>query len=588
MVMVFGAVTVFAACGKDPYKKMKLSVSETMVNVTYDEAGDNAFSLSATVSGVGKKVSKDVEWVIEDKSVVLPVGENYIKKDGNTTTATFYATKTGGPTYITVRTIEGGLSEKIKVNVDILVKEIAFNLSTLPIERNVKTDITTKFDGGTTEIYNRITFTPGYTTQKDVLLEVVGENGEDISSEVEIDGNFITVKSETLTEFKLKATSKYNSDLTSTVDVVVLNTISADKIGVYERNSSASDKSIMPVVVENGINYYTLDLANMGEPEARKVVFADFKSEGVNFNESYSFSYTVKNQSQLPFKISRGNENQYVLDNGFGTNVGYVNFHLNYKGYEKYFAPKTFPVRVNVSTFPDKVYFTEYGGTEEINTFRVFKNYNTEAGYFGAKIVLNIKNGDTIVGSQTAKLSVINTNTGEEIVNGVNLFTMSANNVRTEITPDTHVKHGTTIYVTYNYNELSGLLNNPNTNIVLKATSVVKNSVFSQNVKINFVKGDVYPSISGFDSPSIELPKGESIELDNTKLDSSYLNNIGEYTLTLARGLNDIVSIEYDGTKDAWVISSDAQKYFAYDTTTLTKNAMLSRKSATYYKNIAK
>ena len=126
LVMVFGAVTVFGACNKDPYKKMKLEVDKTSVNVTYDEKGDNAFSLSATVSGVGKKVSTDVEWVIEDKSVVLPISDNYVKKDGNTSTASFYATTTGGPAYITVRTIEGGLSERIKVKFKIPPKRICY------------------------------------------------------------------------------------------------------------------------------------------------------------------------------------------------------------------------------------------------------------------------------------------------------------------------------------------------------------------------------------------------------------------------------------------------------------------------------
>ena len=572
LVMVFGAVTVFGACNKDPYKKMKLEVDKTSVNVTYDEKGDNAFSLSATVSGVGKKVSTDVEWVIEDKSVVLPISDNYVKKDGNTSTASFYATTTGGPTYITVRTIEGGLSERIKVNVDIPIKNLAFNLATLPIERNVKTDITTKFDGGTTELYNRITFTPEYTTQKDVKLEVVGMNGEDISEDVEIDGNFITVKSESLTEFKLKATSRYNTALTTTANVVVLNTITADGVVMKQRNSSSDEVSVMDVVVENGVKYFSLDLANMGEPEARKVLFADFSGVGTDFNGQYSLGYSVKSESSLPFRISSGTEtNQYVLDTGFGTNTGYINFHLNYKGYEQYFAPKFFPVKVNVSTFPDKLYFTNYGDTKEITSLRIFKNYNNEAGYFGEKIVLNIKNGDIVVGSQTAKLSVINTNTGEEVVNGVKLFTMSSNNVRTEITPDTHVKHGTTIYVAYDYNQLSPLLGNANTNIVLRATSVVKNTIVSDNLVFKFVKGDVYPSLKGYASPVIELPRGESVTLDNTVLDDSLLENgLSEYKMSLSRGLNDIVSVEYDENQDVWNIISDIAKPLNHDSTVLT------------------
>lgn len=572
LVMVFGAVTVFGACNKDPYKKMKLEVDKTSVNVTYDEKGDNTFSLSATVSGVGKKVSTDVEWVIEDKSVVLPISDNYVKKDGNTSTASFYATTKGGPTYITVRTIEGGLSERIKVNVDIPIKNLAFNLATLPIERNVKTDITTKFDGCTTELYNRITFTPEYTTQKDVKLEVVGMNGEDISEDVEIDGNFITVKSESLTEFKLKATSRYNTALTTTANVVVLNTITADGVVMKQRNSSSDEVSIMDVVVENGVKYFSLDLANMGEPEARKVLFADFSGVGADFNGQYTLGYSVKSESSLPFRISSGTEtNQYVLDTGFGTNTGYINFHLNYKGYEQYFAPKAFPVKVNVSTFPDKLYFTNYGDTKEITSLRIFKNYNNEAGYFGEKIVLNIKNGDVVVGSQTAKLSVINTNTGEEVVNGVKLFTMSSNNVRTEITPDTHVKHGTTIYVAYDYNQLSPLLGNANTNIVLRATSVVKNTIVSDNLVFKFVKGDVYPSLKGYASPVIELPRGESVTLDNTVLDDSLLENgLSEYKMSLSRGLNDIVSVEYDENQDVWNIISDIAKPLNHDSTVLT------------------
>lgn len=570
LVMVFGAVTVFGACNKDPYKKMKLEVSETAVNVTYDEEGDNTFSLSATVSGVGKNVSTDVEWVIEDKSVVLPSGENYIVKDGSKTTATFYATTTGGPTYITVRTIEGGLSEKIKVNVDIPIKNLEFDLSTLPIERNVKTDITTKFEGGTTEVYNRIKYTPEYTTERNVKLEVVGMNGEDISNEVSIDGNFITVTSETLTSFKLKATSIYDTNLNTTVDVEVLDTITADNVLMKERNSSGDESVAMATIVENGIKHYALDLANMGEDESRKVLFADYSGDGSSFNEKYTLTYSVKSENQLPFRISKGEENQYILDTGFGTNTGYVNFLLNYKGYEKYFTPKTLPVKVNVSTFPSDIYFSEPGKTEKITNLRVFKNYNSDKGYFGAKFVLNIKNGDIVVGSQTARISIVDTNTGNEIVNGISLFTMSSNNVRTEISHETHVKHGTTLYMTYDYNQLKELLNNPNTNIVVRATAVVKNTIVSDNLGIKFVKEDVYPSLQGFESPVVELAKGEEVIFDSTVLSNNGLNNLGEYTMVLTRGLNDIVSVIYDNNADTWTIASDPAKPLLYESTTLT------------------
>ena len=558
LVMVFGAVTVFTACSKNPYKKMKLTVDQTEINIVYDEESDNTFSLTAKVSGVGKKVSKDVEFVIEDKSVVLPIGDNYAERKGKTTTATFYATKTGGPTYITVRTIEGNKSQRVKVNVVIPIKNMAFNLSTLPIERNVKTDITTKFDGGTTEVYNRITYTPSYTTQKDVLIEVVGNDGSDLTGKVQLDGNNITVIDNDLESFKLKATSVYNENLVSTVDVDVLDTITSESIVLKQYNSSEIESTaVMPTIKENGVSYYYLDLANMDEAEARKVVYADYKDNKAGFNDAYTLTYSVKDETKLPFNITSSQTNRYTLDTGFGTNTGYVNFLLNYKGYEQLFAPKLFPVKVNVSTFPNKIYFTEPGSVEEIDALRVFKNYNTDNGYFGAKTVVNIKNGDIIIGNQAVRLTVIDKNTQEEIVNGVQLFTMSANNVRSEITPETHVKHGTTVYITYNYNELSGLLNNPNANIVLYASSVVKNTIIAE-LKLNFVKGDVYPSLSGFDTPSIEIAKGESVELNNTNLDTSYIN-LNEYKMTLAKGINDIVSIAYDDTKNAWVVASDAE-----------------------------
>lgn len=174
------SVLGFSACG-DPYKKMSFSLSSdkdlTETVELYlsnkNDAGEfetkQSIKVKATVSGVGKGISTDVETDKFNDKVDIEVGEN---KNG-TTTITFTA-KSEGETIVSISPKEnpdGKFTRKIKFKVGVGLTNFEFKkdaFSAISVGDTI--DLTQNSR-------NFITFYPEETSQTDVDYEIVYPEG---------------------------------------------------------------------------------------------------------------------------------------------------------------------------------------------------------------------------------------------------------------------------------------------------------------------------------------------------------------------------------------------------------------------------
>ena len=196
--------------------------------------GENFFDITAVVDGVdSKKVDTSVSFTGYNPKIISPA-TSAPSVNGGTTTQKFAILDTGRTT-IKVSTIEGSnegvLTQTIDVNITRGVDGFEFTYATLPLIRGVATDVTTNvYDGS-----GYITYTPNYTTERDVTLSALDLNDELITEGVVIEGNTVTVTDAEITKFKLQATSVNNGELTPIVtEVEVLEPISADDFSVKQ------------------------------------------------------------------------------------------------------------------------------------------------------------------------------------------------------------------------------------------------------------------------------------------------------------------------------------------------------------------
>lgn len=541
LVMVFGAVTVFSACSKNPYKNMKLSVDKKDVEITYTDDETNAdeitFTISATVSGVGKNVSKEVYFVVGNDSIIAPATNDYIKYNDGKTTATFIATPNGGSTYIDVLTLEGNLRERVNVSVIIPVTGMVFSATTLPIERGVKTDITAKFDGVSTGIQDRIIYTPQNTTQKDVEMSAVYVDGSSIPEDIiTIDGNYITIDSD-ITNFKLVVRNKENSDLTAEVECQVVDPVTVDDITLYEGNSI--EDGVLTADYESGKRVFSVNLANItsNQNDSKTKTIKVALEEG-DFDDNYTMT-VVPSSADRNFKVYDNGDNTITIDQGVGNKTEYVDLMINYKEHSDLFAPKYIRLKVNVCTFPSELKFVDDKG-ENLTSVDVYKNYRLPVE--GSTTTLRVLSGEEVLAGQSAYLTVM---AGDEEVSGVSLW-YKLSGVNREITSTTAVKHGTKIYIKYSPTSLT----NTASDIKLVATSTVDDTKTAE-LKLNIIKNEVAPSFVNLETNQINIEVDKTFDLTTQTGEDVYVS-LGDTDVKLSScsikfDRTDIVSCELNG-----------------------------------------
>lgn len=175
-VLLLAIFTLFgvAACGGDPYEKVKLTVSSNELNITMVEGENNELvsepqRLIVDVDAP-KSISKDIELPkyggrLGDEFVSVEVKEN---NEAGHYVLEFKGVKTGY-TELPIKTAEGNRTEIIKIRIDVEVKEMAFkNDVELVCEEGGKLDI-----NGNSRRY--INFTPSATSQTEVKYYISEE-----------------------------------------------------------------------------------------------------------------------------------------------------------------------------------------------------------------------------------------------------------------------------------------------------------------------------------------------------------------------------------------------------------------------------
>ncbi len=604
---IFAVILVFlsglvglSACGGDPYNGASVSISDASKSITLsEEEENNYFVVTASVSGVKKDANiifssndgKKVEWISTQKQ-----GDNtYIGK---------FLAKAGGKTTITA-TCEQNASARANCEVEIIVpvKSILFygneqgGAGVLPVERGVKTNISGQFDSNSASL---LTFEPADTTQRDVQLSAFSDadctkalDNED----VKIEGNYLTVLKTDLVEFYLKAKSVNASgdndiNLTNSIKVDVLEPINVDNIVATSINTddpTITNTKTLSSYVEGGVKHFVMDLANNIIGNATSG-YENYKTLEFLLNSTSSFisdHYTIERVEDgvKNFIITNDANSKYKFhfERGEGNNYGLVTFNIYHKGYETLFPCKTIKVKVQVSTFAEKIVINRSAtdATSTIKDFDVYKQYSgmydvysQYSGKYDGKIVdykgakLNIKavsQGDVLYG-QDIKVYILNNSNNEVVTNGAISI---KNNAGVELSPvmdgnnlvyNRFATSGEDIYITYNYDMLTatGAIHGINDTYVLVAQSAHYEKALSYDAIENFTSYNVLNLIgdSTVSAPQrVKINFGSQVALDKTSFSS--VADISK--LILVSSNPSLVNVTYDKENSSWVLKHSSE-----------------------------
>ena len=574
-----GSVIGFNACGGDPYKDLKVTLSETSLSLTYDTENDenNIFELTATVSGGDSDISRGVIFSSSNENIVSLIEGSQVT-DGNKTTAKFILVN-GENAIITARSAEkASVHAKCEVAVEVGVSKIEFYGNTLatpvalPIELGVKTDIIGKFG---TNVAGRIKFTPDETNQRNVILKAYTLEGVLLEQDaVKIEGNHITVLSEALNEFKLYAESVANSALHDEIVVKVLRPITNDIVSALSigADDPAGASTEMKSSIVGGIKTFDLNLANnvvIGSFEDRKnVVFSIEDMDVTEIENLYSFTLQTAKPSSFNVRGADGTSNVFLFEQGDGNASEEVSVFINYKGYEKYFQNKEVKIRVNVSAFADNILITKLNETEAKESYNVYKNYSNNANayamygvdYKGLALNVKAQSDNKTLHGQKVRLVVRDLTANEYVTDG---SFMILNESGLDVSPTTVdvngepvfnnlIYSGENVYVRYDYNKLSarGLEHNyvliAVSDLYAKATSY-GDDITAQN-RLNIINQDIYASITSEIAVNLN---GEYL------LTREGLSQVGDIDEIVMRSEDpSLVSVKYDEAQQGWVLTN--------------------------------
>ena len=580
VMILFGGLMLFTACG-DPYKDMSIAISETTKTVTYnsEDNSKNIFELSAVVSG-GKDISAQAVFSSSD-SHVISVVNNSATFDGQTTTCKFLIVGAGTAT-ITASSVEkADVTASCVVNVEVGISSLQFygnttqTPSVLPVEYNVKTDISGKFG---TNVSSMIKYYPQNTSQRDVSLYAFDINNNPLSADkVLIEGNYLTVLDNSITQFKLKAVSKYNESLTDEIIVSVLTPIENDVITAKSYGADEVDggKAVnMSNFTMQGIKYFELNLANnaVGYENRKNVLININDLDESILNDTYSFSISGKRPSSFVVNQNEATKHLFLFEQGAGSQTEDLVIDINYKGFENFFLPKKVVIRVNVTSFADSILLTKgVNDTTEVDIFDVYSNYSNKyenfvkfgVDYKGATINVKAQNNGKTLKNQQVKIAVFDTVLNEFVIDGSFLI---LNEGGIDLSPksldeagypvyENLAMSGENVYVQINADKLSAKGTVTNRYILVAESAIYSaaksyDGIISEHNKLNVVLNNVSASITS----NISLKRGKTVELGT----ESFANvSISLENIILYSEDSDLVSVNYDTNNRVWVLSND-------------------------------
>lgn len=503
VIMVMATALSFTACG-DPYKNLKLVLDdggfESAFERSYEykgEGADNTFSIEAMITGAGEKVSTDVVFTIQDKSLI-EMGETTIS--GNITKQEFVL-KSTGQTYITVSSKEGNLSENIAIESYANPTGIKFNnlnekgeTIAIPIIRGQKTSLNEVMSGYTAPLLN---FEPAYATKTDV--SILASVGADMV-EIDNDNNTLTVTGASVTDFTLTVTSKQNSSLKATATVKVLDPISKDDFNLkyasrYVELGGGADitYSDLEKNVESDSDYilYLADQSAGDRERDTKSIYL-YQDESAVSATAYTFTLNETKGVHTNIFSNTLNKASYVISNGDEVgNSDIYTFNVNYSGYEKFFTGIDLKVKVLISSFPSRVVVDNSSSLININNTEDFYVFNEYKGMFGTPFCVKVCNEGGVLTTQEAYVYIWDTSLGQDYAT-TGAFTIFDSAGKTILPGVTKVKSNQTLYIRFNPNIITSS-DDYDGRFLIYAKSAIDSNISSldetnKNGKLNLVK----------------------------------------------------------------------------------------------------
>ncbi len=602
LMIMLGGFTAFSACTGDPYKdiKVQISASEKSIVLSEEEA-DNEFVITATISGTKKPASIRFE-SSDNQKVSLVKAPEQSEDDEYTYIGRFVAKQGGTATITAICEENASVHAQCVVDVQVEIKSLSFygneeGNGVLPVERNVRTDISGKF--GSNEI-SRIVYEPLDTTMRNVILTAYA-TADDLAQNVAIshdrvliEGNYITILDANIGEFVLKARSEHSvsetdTNLTDIITVKVLDAIDANAIIAETINTDSKtteNSELCEEYLQDGVKNFVMHLANnvIGNEttgyENRKTL--KFNVEAQNINNLYTIK--MINTGYKNFIVTPTNEgNAFNFEQGAGANFAYVDFEIYHKGYENLFPCKQIRVRVQVSAFAEKIVLNRDSADvstklETITVYRnysynydVYKEYNNLNGklveYKGAKINVKAVGESKVLFGQKIRLYIWNS-TKNQIVTDASIQIKNESGI--DISPIPYgdsvkynytVNSGEDVYITYDYNKLTadGAVNSISDSYILVAESESYKNAKSYSDLYEFEstnKLKLFTQESTVSAPqSVKIEKGKTTELIN----SDFANITVDISEIILESTNTtLVTVSYNQESGVWVLKHES------------------------------
>ncbi len=396
--VILTSLLSLVACG-NPYDGMALKLSSKDADVSKEitltlEDKDGVYvsseiTVTGEVTGAGKGISEKVIFptsTMQDKTV----GIKNISYDGNKTIFTLYG-KAQGKTTLEFKG-EGNLSQKLTVNVEIAIQDLAFKENIIPA---IKEGESYNLNQNPRSL---ITFTPENTSQDIVQYEIVQKDADKpVSTYAYIkDGVLYTIKGATFPKnddnvnyITLKASSPVSSTINDSINIPVLNI--TNEFNVLSSADTVEGKVTLTPNSKTGA--YDMIMST-------QLVTEDSATQYFIGNREISIKVGKDKQEHDKYRVVCNNENAEFLS------VKAISSAENAGGYRSDFANFNISAINNPNTNkPLRVTFdVEYIGSEQENGGDLYKYEGLFTQTISFDIIItSVPVGNTItINNQTA------------------------------------------------------------------------------------------------------------------------------------------------------------------------------------------
>ena len=379
MMIVVATGLLFSGCGnKDQYKNMRLIVEQSSIEIvldddtaqtnsdaTQDGTTENASTdtepniayLDAHIENKNAKQSKRILFDIVDESIAI-IDDERTSVNDNKYKVAIKALK-AGTTYITVMSLEGNKTERVKLTVIEKIKAMAFDP-----DLSIAVAVGEEYNFNT----SALNYEPITTNQKDVTFSLENEvDGVSISPS----GTLSATAQPTDPHITVVATSTANPELIAKTNVYIYTKVDASKIHIVDANSgeeildtltigknSKYNNQIVKVEVDNETDEY-IAYAQVSDISAIKV-------DRVQGAENTNLEFKITGIEQSKVKVT--------------FNIGIVGFSA-----QTYITKS---IDVEIIDLVDTIYVNGSSTKTEITVFDVY-NTGAETKY-GTKVLIEV------------------------------------------------------------------------------------------------------------------------------------------------------------------------------------------------------